>query len=112
MSIHNFCPNCGTDLSNTSPYAQACLECGHPLRKSNRGEVSEKSLAIAGLLCFFLGWLGIHRFYVGKVGTGILILLLSFSVFLSFISVIWWIIDFIVLLTGLFTDNVGRLVRK
>jgi TM2 domain-containing membrane protein YozV len=24
------------------------------------------------LLCFFLGWAGAHRFYVGKIGTGIL----------------------------------------
>mgnify|MGYP001472040674 FL=1 len=35
-------------------------------------EVSEKKLLPAFLLCFFLGFLGAHRFYVGKTGTGIL----------------------------------------
>lgn len=33
---------------------------------------SPKSKTVAGLLCFFLGYLGIHRFYAGKIGTGIL----------------------------------------
>ena len=33
---------------------------------------SPKSRLVAFLLCFFLGELGIHRFYVGKVGTGLL----------------------------------------
>jgi len=34
-------------------------------------EVSEKKLLPAFLLCFFLGFLGAHRFYVGKTGTGL-----------------------------------------
>ena len=33
---------------------------------------SEKSWVATLLLCFFLGGIGVHRFYVGKVGTGIL----------------------------------------
>ena len=37
--------------------------------------VSPKSRLVATLLCFFLGALGIHRFYVGKTGTGIVWLL-------------------------------------
>ena len=39
------------------------------------GAISAKSRLAATLLCFFLGVLGVHRFYVGKVGTGILPLL-------------------------------------
>ena len=37
--------------------------------------MSEKSKMTAALLCFFLGDLRIHRFYMGKLGTGILWLL-------------------------------------
>ena len=36
------------------------------------GGKSEKSNVTALLLCFFLGVLGVHRFYVGKIGTGVL----------------------------------------
>ena len=34
----------------------------------------QKSKLVSLLLCWFLGWLGIHRFYTGKVWTGILYL--------------------------------------
>lgn len=37
--------------------------------------ISSKSKWVAFILCFFFGFLGIHRFYVGKIGTGILYIL-------------------------------------
>ncbi|NGE51597.1 NINE protein, partial [Klebsiella pneumoniae] len=61
-----FCRACGKQLHMT---ATACPACGAPQQSS--GEASRKILP-AFLLCWFLGWLGLHRFYVGKVGTGIL----------------------------------------
>ena len=33
--------------------------------------ISPKSRLVALLLCLFLGWLGVHRFYAGKIGTGL-----------------------------------------
>ena len=35
--------------------------------------ISPKSKATAALLCLFLGGLGVHRWYVGKVGTGLIL---------------------------------------
>ena len=115
MSINKFCPNCGTDLSHTSPEAEACLECGHPLKKSK----SEKSFITAVLLCLFFGLVGVHRLYVGKTGSGILmIMLLIFSCFLSifffptiFISIIWVVIDLIFILAGRFTDGHHQIIK-
>ncbi|MEV1171656.1 TM2 domain-containing protein [Nonomuraea sp. NPDC049784] len=65
-----------------------------------------KSWIVAVLLCFFLGVLGVHRFYVGKIGTGILqlITLGGFG--------IWVLIDFIVILVGKFTDKQGQPLAK
>jgi TM2 domain-containing membrane protein YozV len=68
------------------------------------GEVSPSSRLVALLLCIFLGGLGIHRFYVGKVGTGILMI-----VTLGGLG-IWVLIDLIMIIVGAFRDKAGRLV--
>jgi TM2 domain-containing membrane protein YozV len=65
---------------------------------------SSKSKFVAALLCLFLGYLGIHRFYVGKVPTGILWLLTGG------IAGIGVIVDFIMILVGSFTDSEGYYV--
>ena len=67
-------------------------------------ERSGKSFTATALLCHFLGVFGIHRFYVGKILTGIL-MLLTFGAF-----GIWTLIDLIIVLTGNFKDASGRLI--
>jgi len=66
---------------------------------------SSKSYAATLILAIFLGYLGIHRFYVGKVGTGILYL----------VTVGWlgigWVIDIFTVLFGNFTDKTGAFVK-
>ena len=68
--------------------------------------VSERSRLAAALLAFFLGWLGAHRFYVGKIGTAILMVVTvgGFG--------IWATIDLILILVGAFTDVEGRPLRR
>ena len=72
---------------------------------SDAMEVSEKGFVPTVLLCFFLGALGVHRFYVGKIGTGILMLLTLGGLG------IWTLIDFIVIVVGSFRDKQGLLIK-
>jgi TM2 domain-containing membrane protein YozV len=65
-----------------------------------------KSWTAALLLCFFFGVLGIHRFYVGKVGTGIL-MLITFGAF-----GLWALIDLIMIAVGKFTDKQGLALAR
>ena len=65
-------------------------------------DISRKSRLIALLLCFFLGYLGIHRFYAGKIGTGILMLCTAGGLG------IWWIIDIIFIVCGSFRDKENK----
>jgi TM2 domain-containing membrane protein YozV len=69
-------------------------------------EGSSRKRLIAALLCFFLGCLGVHRFYVGKVGTGILSLLTLGGLG------IWALIDFILIVCGQFTDKEGQILKE
>jgi TM2 domain-containing membrane protein YozV len=64
--------------------------------------ISDRRILPALLLCFFFGTLGIHRFYVGKFGTGLLQLLTVGGLG------IWVLIDLIMIIVGSFTDNEGR----
>ncbi|EJF81859.1 TM2 domain-containing protein [Bartonella doshiae] len=79
-----------------------------PLLKQDSGH---KKVMIA-FICWFAGIFGVHRFMVGKVWTGALMLILSISLFGLFITGIWSIIDFILILTGNFTDKDGHKVTN
>lgn len=67
---------------------------------------SPKSRLVALLLCFFIGVLGIHRFYVGKIGTGVLqlVTLGGFG--------IWVLIDLILIVIGSFKDKQGQKIFR
>ena len=66
---------------------------------------SEKSFVATLILCFLLGGLGVHRFYVGKTGTGILMLLTLGGLG------IWQLVDLIVIAVQKFKDNKGLLIK-
>lgn len=67
---------------------------------------SDKRKKTALLLCVFGGFFGLHRFYVGRIGSGILYLL-TFGGFL-----IGYFIDLISICSGTFRDNVGMPLRQ
>lgn len=104
-----FCSTCGAKIPEK---AEICPKCGVRQKSSissiintaSDSDASPKSRTVALLLSLFLGVIGIHRFYVGKTGTGILMILLC----ATGISEIWDIIDFIKICTGSFTDSNGK----
>ena len=67
--------------------------------------ISDKNGIACLLLCFFLGTFGVHRFYTGKVGTGILMLITLGGLG------IWYLADLILILCGVFTDKAGNKVK-
>ena len=67
---------------------------------------SDKNWLATLLLCLFLGGIGVHRFYVGKVGTGILQLITLGG------CGICTLIDLIMIITGSFTDKDGNKITN
>jgi len=74
--------------------------------KSKDKEFSEKSWGATLVFCILLGFIGFHRFYVGKAGTAILMLLTlgGFG--------IWIIVDLVSIIINSFTDEDGKVVKR
>lgn len=68
-------------------------------------QVSDKSRGLTLGFALLTGILGFHRFYVGKIGTGILMLLTGGG------AGIWWLIDVVNVAAGGFRDRGGRRIR-
>ena len=106
-----FCPNCGKELPS---YGTNCPNCGHRMDRpepegytygsgSSYPARHNKERLIGIILCCvgFAGFAGLHRFYAGKIGTGILWLLTGGC------FCIGTIVDLIALISGDFTDSEG-----
>lgn len=125
------CPTCGGETAQSNQFCEFCgAELPQPQKVENNSVVqnitynmntyntplagvgysrpseSSKSKKTALWLCILGGYFGLHYFYAGKIGMGILYM---FTVGLFMIG---WIIDIFRVLSGSFTDNKGLPIRK
>jgi TM2 domain-containing membrane protein YozV len=95
------CSECGKDVSDKAAY---CPNCGAPISGAADGPPKNmviehpKSRGLAIILALLLGGLGVHLFYLNKVGWGIVFLLLSWT----FIPLVLGVLQAII---WLFTSN-------
>jgi TM2 domain-containing membrane protein YozV len=123
-SAKAFCPACGAP---TNAQAVVCVKCGASLEAKTSttqvlGPVSSKSRLVLTLLAFFVGTIGIHRFYAGKTGTAITMLILGIigwatiwllvGVFFIGAVGLWALIDFIMAVAGSFKDKDGKVIAN
>ena len=106
-----YCNKCGKEIDDE---ALICPHCGcgtlNYIRDHAKAEArvqvqaapARKKRSTALLLCIFLGGLGAHRFYVGKIWTGLLWLIT-----LGFCG-IGTLVDFCRIYDNKFTDDAGR----
>jgi TM2 domain-containing membrane protein YozV len=122
-----FCPKCGKETPENQAF---CASCGAPLTQAATpgapapvaAGISPKSRLATVLLAFFLGEFGAHRFYIGKTGTAVVMLVLTIIgyatiwLIIGFIplAVVWaWnLIDFIIAVVGKMKDKDGLLIEK
>ena len=100
-----FCFTCGAIILEK---AEICPKCGVRQMggpKQAAANASDKDWLTTLLLAIFLSAFGVHRFYAGKTGTGILMLLIGWLTF-----GIWHLIDIIMIATEKFTDSDGKLI--
>ncbi|MCQ2149839.1 MAG: NINE protein [Bacteroidales bacterium] len=98
-----YCKKCGAEISEN---AQFCPVCGAPVNDSieSTKQTSRKSRLVAAILCWFFGCFGVHKFYVGRVGAGIAMLLTLGGLG------IWAFVDFIIILCGNYKDKDGKVL--
>lgn len=107
------CSNCGHNLLEedgpneiNSRAQEVKKEENDTVDSSEKEDVSNKKWSVVLILCILLGLIGFHRFYVGKGGTAILMLLTlgGFG--------IWTLVDLVIISLSEFTDEDGRKIKR
>lgn len=105
------CVQCGNALEDNAQFCPKCgTKAGTAFNEANTSKnsvraISPKSGKVTLLLCIFLGMIGAHRFYVGKIGTGLLML------FTAGLVGVWVVIDLIFIVKNKFEDKEGNPVQ-
>ncbi|MGN1227158.1 MAG: NINE protein [Christensenellales bacterium] len=117
----SFCANCGAKVNSVpkQPTRQAPASVSEKQQQTSQKNVAyaepiyenQKSQVIATILSLFLGIFGIHNFYLGKVGKGILQLILTITVFGAVITTIWAFVEFLKIIDSRGTDKQGNKLR-
>ncbi len=102
-----YCRECGYKHSDK---AKSCPKCGYQEKKDNYMKCANgKSAVIYVLLAFFIGIWGAHKFYAGKNGQGVALLLMGTIGWLLIIpgvvACIWALVDVIIGLCNLNTPE-------
>ena len=102
-----FCQHCGAEVNEN---AVVCVKCGCAISNNRRDypspDKSPKDWTTTILLCFFLGGWGVHSFYAGKTGIGVIQLLTLGG------CGIWVLIDLIMIAMGNYTDANGKKITN
>lgn len=97
------CPLCGCQVEQMAPAATPNIVINNANNNVNTNTQTQTVSAaqmkkprnkwVALLLCFFLGWLGAHKFYEGKIGMGVIYLftggLFFIGVFVDFLTLLF-----------------------
>lgn len=106
-----YCTNCGSIIKQQAGF---CTNCGARISaQESAGHMmtSDKSRLAAGLLGILLGAWGIHRFYLGNIGIGIIQIIVTLIT--CGIGGIWGLIEGIIIIAnGNWNDAQGRPLAK
>ena len=101
MSGNRICPNCRVSTPENASY---CVKCGVALTDTSNDSKFDWLTTL--LLCVFLGYFGIHRFYTKSIGIGLV------QLFTLGGCGIWTIIDLIMIVVGSYRDGYGKIVSN
>ena len=110
MSEVRECPYCSEEIALNAKKCKHCGEFLDPTLAASMGKGviggSEKRMLPAFILCWFFGVFGVHRFYAGKIGSGIFMILTLGGLG------IWALVDLINIVMGNFTDAEGKKINQ
>ncbi len=112
-----YCSSCGSIIKKQ---AEICVKCGVRVARmpatasaapDSPGEYSPKSRVAAGILGILLGGFGIHRFYLGYIGVGIIQIVVT--IITLGIGSLWGLIEGIIIVAnGDWKDSHGKPLKK